>query len=801
MRVPINWLKEYIDIDISAAEVADKLTRAGLEVEGVNPLVSGLDGVVVAEINDYKKHPSADKLWVVKVSTGNEEHQVVAGIQNYNIGDKVPLALPGTNLLAGTIKRTEIRGLVSNGMLCSAEELGLQLVVEDGILILDKNCTLGADITEALGLDDDILEIGLTPNRADCLGMLGVALEIGALTNSEAKFPVTLTKYEAREAENFIDIQIKDLDLCSRYTARILEEIEIAPSPLELQIKLLQAGLRPINNVVDVSNYVMWETGQPLHTFDYYRIKGKKIIVRRALKGETIRTLDDQERKLTPDMLVIADEESPIALAGVMGGLDSEITKTTKTVLLESAHFNPVSIRRTAREVGLTSEASFRFEKGVDIGGTLFAANRAALLLEKYTGAKTVSGVVDVYPEPHKDKIISLNPQKVSDVLGLNLEDKIMEEIFIRLGLEVKKNDDKYFVTVPSRRRDLTEEIDLVEEVARVYGFEHIGTTLPEGKITQGKTNIAQKNTDKIKSYLTGEGLFEAITFAFMNKNVFDSFLVSEGNKLREAIPLKNPLSEEQGILRTTLLPNLLDVVKYNLNRHQEDISIFEMGKTFRPEKMPLLMQPNEHLILSMMVTGKRQQKHWQETPQEGNFYWLKGLVADVLKILIEKQPIFKAAKISYLHPTQGAEININNKKIGVIGTIHPVILDNYGIKQTVYTAEINLSLLIDNESIVRFKPLPKYPAINRDLAIVVPINTEADAVARKIKDVAGDIIEDILLFDVYQGKQVPVGFKSLAYTIVYRDYNETLRDERINEVQEQIISILDKELGAVLRS
>ncbi len=803
MLVPVNWLKEYIDIDLSSKEIAEKLTRSGIEVEGINSLVSGLTGVVVVEVKSYTRHPSADKLWVVKVATAKEEYQVVAGIKNYEVGDRVSLALPGAVLPGGKIDKVELRGVSSHGMLCSAAELGLELVTDDGILVLDKEIPLGADVVEALNLDEDILVLGLTPNRADCLGMLGVAREIAAITDGQkVKMPEVLTLI-GEEASNRVSVTIQDRDLCSRYTARVIEGIKIAPSPLALQLKLLKVGIRPVNNIVDISNLVMWETGQPLHTFDFEGIKGQEIIVRKARQGEVIITLDEQKRELAEGMLVIADQETPVALAGVMGGLHSEVTSSTTTVLLEAAHFDLASIRRAARSFGMISEASLRFGRGVNQEGTLFAANRAAFLLQEIAGARVVPGVVDAYPCPYTEKTVLLRPAKVREILGLDLPAEKMKDIFIKLGFNVKEEAEDYLVSVPARRQDIIAEIDLVEEVARVYGYEHIQPTLLQNDIVKQVGEIAsQKKMASLKRFLISAGFFEIITFNFMNKAGFDTIRLPADATLRRAIPLKNPLSAEQGVLRTTLLPNLLTTVKYNANRHQEDQCFFETGKVFKAPNLPIVAQPDEPVNLALIVTGKREEKHWQETPRGVSFFWLKGIVVELFRFLGQEELVFKPVILPYLHPTQAAEIFLSNHKIGEMGAIHPAVLDNYGLKQEVFYAEVELtSLSNDTKKHFKFQSLPRYPAVQRDLALVVPESVFASVVEQTIREVGGELLERVLLFDLYAGEQVPEGYKSLAYTITYRDQQGTLRDEKVNGQQEKIINALSEKLGVTVRS
>ncbi len=801
MRVPINWLKEYVDLEISSQELAEKLTRAGVEVEGISHLVSGLDGVLVGEIIAFEKHPDSEKLWVVQVNIGKERLQVVAGIKNYQCGDKVPVALPGAKLVGGEIASKPVRGIASQGMLCAAVELGLDLQVEYGILILDKDTPVGTSIVTAFNLDEDILELELTPNRADCLGLLGVAREVSALTGGKIKLPEVLSAGEEPLSEERVKITIEDSNLCPRYTARIAEKVVIGPSPLAFQLRLLKAGIRPINNVVDISNYVMWETGQPLHTFDFSGITGGEIIVRRAARGEGIVTLDNQIRELHEDILVIADCHKPVGIAGVMGGLNSEITAVTEAVLIESAHFNPVSIRRTSRTLGLVSEASQRFEKGTDIGGTLFAADRAALLMKQLCGCNVLPGAADNYPVPYKKKIISLRPERARDVLGLDLPAAKMKEILSQLGLDIREEAGSLYVDVPSRRRDIDGEIDLIEEVGRVYGYDFLEATLPWGIMTQGQKSLAQKNINTIQRFLTAQGFFEIITFSFLRKKALLDLMLQEEDPLLKAIPLENPLSEEQGVLRTTILPNMLDTVKYNLNRGQAAQFLFEIGNVFRTGFLPLQKQPEEIPVISLIAMDGRGKEHWRQENNKLDFYWLKGLIEGVLAVSGRKDVSFKPCTRPYIHPYEGSEIRLNNEHLGVIGALHPELLERNAIEAKVYFAEIELPLLIETNRKYEFKPLPRFPAVLRDLAVIVGDDAPAARVEEVIKTAGGSILEEIRLFDVYKGDQVAAGQKSLAYKLVFRDAASTLKDEEVNRVMLKIIDSLGRELKASLRS
>ncbi|MGI6659720.1 MAG: phenylalanine--tRNA ligase subunit beta [Dethiobacteraceae bacterium] len=803
MRVPYTWLKDFIELELSAEELAETLTRAGIEVEEIVTLAPQFSGVVVAEVISIEKHPQADKLFVTQVSDGQTTMTVVAGIDNIKPGDKVPLAKPGAVLPGGVkIKRAKLRGIESNGMLCSAAELDLPLNPGvDGILVLDPETAVGESLTAALGLDDPILVLDLTPNRADCLGLVGVAKEAAALTGQKVQLPDNSLIVSTPPAEQLIPkIRIDSPDLCSRYTGLVIKDVEIALSPIWLQVRLLQAGVRPISNIVDITNYVMWEWGQPLHAFDYETLAEQTIVVRRAEAGEKLITLDNMERSLTNEMLVIADAEKAVGLAGIMGGLATEVTDSTRTVLLESAHFNSVSIRRTGRSLGLYSEAQQRFEKGVDVNGCVQAIQRAARLIQ-LLGAGTAAGeIVDEYVVPSYPRQIRLRPERARKLLGLEISQREMAAIFERQGFTVQEGSNLH-VTVPTLRADLQEEVDLIEEVARIYGYDKIGTSLPGGQMTQGRLTEKQRALAKTRQLLVACGLTEAICYSFVSPQQFDKLNIAPDDPRRRVLRISNPLSDEQSVMRTMLIGGLLDALVYNQNRNQQNVKLFELGTVFWPAEEPLAQQPEERAMLGLALMGSFPAEHWQVKPQAADFYTVKGIIETLLSRLGVTGFSFKAAELSWCHPGQTAEVWLEERKLGWLGQIHPAVLDNYDLTQPVLAAELDLeNILAQLKPVVEYTPLPRYPAVLRDVAVVVADEITAAEVIKVIRAAGGRLVEDVTLFDQYRGEQIPSGHRSLAFAVTYRDPARTLKDQEVAKVHQQIEAALSKQLGADLR-
>ncbi|RQD77250.1 MAG: phenylalanine--tRNA ligase subunit beta [Candidatus Syntrophonatronum acetioxidans] len=803
MLVSYQWLKDYVYTDISPQELAEKLTMSGVEVEALTPFYPDVPNIVVGKVQSVEKHPQADKLYVVQVDVKEEVLQVVVGIANYQEGDLVPVAKPGAVLPKGLkIKKTKLRGIESYGMLCSAEELDLDFRHDYGILILEDSLPVGGNIKEALGLEDWVLELGLTPNRSDCLGMLGLAREISAITGAPLKSDFPQVQEGEERIEEIARVQIIDEDLCPRYSARLVRDIKLEHSPLWFQRRLLAVGIRPINNIVDITNYVMWESGQPLHAFDYDRVSESTVIIRKAYEGEKMTTLDEQERQLEENMLVIADPGGAIALAGVMGGFHTEITGDTKNVLLESANFDPASIRKTSRDLGLRSEASLRFERNVDPNGTLYALDRAAQLIAQLAGGKVVKGVIDEYPSVKENALVDFKPERAQKIIGLDLPASTMKNIFLRLGFKVEGDDSLLKVEVPTRRPDISREEDLVEEVARVYGYEHIKTTLPRGEITQGKKTREQKLTDKAREIITACGLNEAITYSFVSPKIFDQLKLEEDNPLREVIEMHNPLSEEQRIMRTTLLANLLRVLQYNANRSIYNQGVFELGRVFIPRgKLSEKSLPWERETLALALMGEWGEKNWQQKPLSVDFFLLKGILENLLEGLGISNYLIKPCSFSTFHPTRCAELVVGEERIGVLGEVHGEVAASFDLEDRVYMAEVDFESLVKHSSLkIEFEPLPRYPAVLRDIAILVKEDILAEDIRQEILRSGGDLVEDIVLFDLYQGEQISEGYRSLAYSIVYRSPDKTLTDEEVNKVHQRIIDSLEKNFEARLR-
>jgi len=811
MQVSFNWLKEYVDIDICPEELADKLTNAGVAVENIEYLNKGIKNVVVARVLEAEKHPNAEKLSLCQVTTdGENRFQVVCGAPNVRAGQKVPFALIGARLPGNfKIKKAKLRGTESQGMICSAQELGMDIESlapdqREGILVLDKSAPLGDDIVQFLGLDDCILNFDLTPNRSDCLSVINIARDIAAILGKEVKLPEIKFAEIDKKVEEVAEIKIEAPELCRRYVARVIEGVEIKPSPQWLQHKLRCAGMRSINNVVDITNFVLLEMGQPLHAFDYYFLKEGKIIVRQAHAKEKIRTLDEVERELTEDMLLITDPEKAVAIAGVMGGKNSEVKENTTTVLIESAYFDPTSIRRTSTRLGLRSEASIRFEKGINIETTVDAANRAAQLMQQLGGGQILKGVIDNYPNPLKRPIIDLELAKVNKVLGTDIDFAKIKNILTDLNFAILKDTENIItVEVPPYRPDVTIAEDLIEEVARIYGYDNIPTTLPYGATSKGQKTAEQKLRDKILDILAARGLHEVINFSFINKTNFDKLLLSNEDSRRKAIPVLNPLSEEHGFMRTSLLPGLFDTLQRNINRRNENLGIYELGKVYLPrnlsEKAGL---PEEKWILGIALRGILL-SDWQEKGKAVDFYYLKGIVEDLFSQLNIEQVTFKPFQNnpSY-HPGRTANIYIEDKLVGILGEVHPRVAENYDLPQRNYVAELDVDILLKmGQGTVRFKQLPKFPAVNRDLAIVVKDEIAASDIMNTICEQGGELLVDVQIFDLYKGNQVSKGHKSIAFSLTFQAEDRTLTDKEINEIHERIEKTLSDKYAATLRA
>ena len=797
MNVTLNWLKNYINFEFSPSELADRLTMLGVEVESIKQLGAELEGVIVGSVTSIRPHPNADKLVLCQVDTGGtEELQIVCGAPNVREEMLAPVATIGATLPVGlTIKRAKLRGETSEGMLCSEKELGLS---EDaaGLMELSTDIPVGTPLSEALRLDDVVFELEITPNRPDCLSLIGVAREIRAETGNPLKLPTVNLKENSTNAGDLTSVTINAPDLCPRYAARVIQGVKVTESPAWLQQRLESVGIGVINNIVDVTNFVLMEYGQPLHAFDYDKLTENRIVVRRATDIEQITTLDEVERELTPDMLVIADAEKPVALAGIMGGYDSEITETTCDVLLESAYFNPSSVRATAKALGISTEASYRFERGADPGVVLAALDRAAHLIAELAGGTVCEGTVDVYPGQQPLTQIQLRPERVNFVLGTTLEAVEMAQILNRLGFNVDTTGEVYQVVVPTFRSDVTREIDLIEEIARVHGYDNIPTTLPKGDIPVPVPNSKTEVRRCIKHFLLAAGMMEAVNYSFCDPNCFDKIRLDVDDPLRNTLRLRNPLSPEMSVLRTTLTPGLLENAQHNRNHQIDTIAIFEIGGVFVHDG-----EEKEPERVAGVLAGQIGEGVYSDPYRPPDFFDIKGLVEGMLEICGVVDWTLQKTDVPTFHPGRNAEVLLGDKRIGVFGEAHPEVLENYDLPYKAYLFEFNLEGLADATTFAkRFEPISIYPKVARDLAIVVDKTVLSDMPTELIYTTGGDVVDSVRLFDVYEGEQVPEGKKSLAYTITYHSATETLTDKAVNALHDKVVKRLNQELSAELR-
>lgn len=797
MLLPIKWLKDYIDIDKDTKELADGLTSSGSHVESINTLNKGVKNVVVGKINKIEKHPDADKLVICNIDIGKEELQIVTGATNVSEGDYVPVAIIGSTLPGDVIiQKTDFRGVESFGMLCSLKELGygdnvIPKEMKDGILILDKEYPLGSDIVDILGLDDEVIEFEITPNRPDCLSIIGMARETAATFNLSLQEPNITIEKEEDDIANYVEgIEVGSSN-CSRYYARVIKNVEIKESPMWMQRKLMEAGVRPINNIVDITNYVMLEYGEPLHAFDLDKIEGKKIIVRQGKEGEVLKTLDDIDRKLGIEDLIIADEEGPIAIAGVMGGFDSEITNNTQTVLLEGANFNEKNVRLTAKKFNLRTEASTRFEKGIDPSLCSLAVDRVCQLVEQIDAGIVVKSSIDIYNNPKKEREVTLRPERANMLLGTEISvDKILEYLN-SLGIKSRFDGEIIHSTIPTYRMDLEIEADLIEEVGRLYGFHNIESKPLVGVLTRGKKSYASTIEDEAKIIMQGLGFNEVMTYSFISPKAYDKIKLQEDSQLRKYIRLINPLGEDYSVMRTTLIPTMMDLLSRNYNRGVESTFTFEVGNSFIPKELPVEQLPMEHKILSLGFYGDK------------DFYYLKETVDKLLNRLgIKDIEYTREENNPTYHPGRTANLIFQGEVLGTIGEIHPDVSENYDIDARVYMGQLDFDKIIELVNFdKKYKQLPKYPAMNRDIAVIVDEDILFGDIEKIIKNHGGELLEEIQLFDIYRGDQIPKGKKSIAFSITYRSHERTLREKEINDIQELIIEDLERNLEAKLRS
>ncbi|KGF14990.1 phenylalanyl-tRNA synthetase subunit beta [Peptostreptococcus sp. MV1] len=796
MLVSLKWLRDYVDIDLDAQTFGDKMTMTGTKTETVEYYGQEISNVVVGKILKIEDHPDADKLVVTQVDVGQDQPiQIVTAAKNVSEGDYIPLALHGSKLSGGlSIKKGKLRGVESNGMMCSCKELGIdEKFVEDykknGIYLLDMedSYTPGMDIKEVLGLNDAVIDFELTSNRPDCRCMIGIAREAAVTLGTKTKYPEISVKEESDKAID-VDIQIENPDLCYRYLARRITDVKIEKSPYWMQRKLIEAGVRPINNIVDITNFVMLEMGQPMHAFDMREIGNNKIVVKNAKEGQVFTTLDEQERKLDSEMLMITNGEKNLGIAGIMGGLDSGIKDDTVEIMFESAVFNRENIRKSSKKLGLRSEASSRFEKGVSLDNAELALERAAQLVEALGAGKVMKGKVDVYPQVKPVQTITVSPRRINARVGVDIPmDKfcsILEELEFKCNLV---SEDELILEVPSFRLDIEQEADIFEEIARIYGFENIPSVQLQGNSTAGVKTDKQKYLEKVKDTAIACGLYEILTYSFVSPKGLDKIRVSQDSKLRDVVKLINPLGEDTSIMRTTLIPNMLDVLYTNASRNIDQAATFECGHVFTPDDMAGV----EETRICIGMYG-----------DDVDFFVLKGLVEKIFeRVGLGGHKYIADGENTSFHPGRCADILCDNKYLGTIGEVHPQVLSNYGIGKRVYIAEIDLDTVysLANDTII-FKSLPKYPAITRDIALVVEDKVEVASIEEVIMDNAGGLVEACRLFDVYKGDQIGQGYKSVAYSIVYRSLEKTLTDDDVVAVHDKILAQLKVRLGAELR-
>ena len=812
MQVSIKWLKDYIDFTETPEQLADKLTMAGIPVENIIDPGEGLEKVITGRIEKLEPHQNSDHLQICTINVGQPENIIiVTGAQNVAEGQIVPVAMIGANLPNGMkISKGKLRGVMSYGMLCSAQELKLDLekLADDqksGIFILPSDTPVGIQVKDILGLNDVVLEFELTANRADCFSVFGLVREVAAITGNKPHFPeITVNENEddATKLNDIFSVEIADPDLCSRFSTRMLKNVKIGPSPEWMQQRLEGAGIRSINNVVDVTNFVMIELGHPMHAYDYDKITGKKLIARRAIEGEELHTLDDTSRKAKGEMLVIADSEKAAGLAGIMGGFETEITDTTTTVVLESADFYGPCIRRTARACGLSSEASGRFERGVDSETTIKALDRAAQLLQEMGACTVCEGIVDVYPNPKQANYVTFTPEQINNHLGTNIAKDVMLNIITSVGFDVTKDEnDEITVKVPSWRNDVTCMADISEEIARLHGFDKIKSTLPNGVSMQGTQSAKQTFIDKVKTSLSSQGLYETISFALTNEETFNKLNIPQDSPLRKAVPIMNPLSDEYPLVRTTLLSSIFDNLARNLARKNDDVALFEVGSVFFPKALPVTELPDEVVKIAGAITGRRHIQGWNQTNDMVDFYDAKGIVEELLHNVRVNRYTVEAGTHYAMHPGKTALFKKGRDVIATVGEVHPAVLAAYGITKPVYIFELDVDTVMKYiAKDLKHKALPKYPATSRDLAMLVDVDVNASDIEKAMTKAAGQNLVEITLFDVYTGKQVEDGKKSLAFSLTFQSNDKTLTDAEIDPAIEKIVAKLQKDFNANLR-
>lgn len=804
MNTPLSWIKAYVpDLECTDQEYMDAMTLSGTKCEGFERLDADLDKIVVGQIEKIEKHPDADKLVICQVNIGTETTQIVTGATNVKEGLKVPVVLDGGRVAGGhdgkktpggiKIKKGKLRGVESNGMMCSIEELGSTTefypeAPENGIYIFDDSVEVGADAVEVLGLHDTVFEYEITSNRVDCYSVLGIAREAAATFRKPFVAPEVKAVGTTGDVNDYIKVEVKDAELCPRYCAKVVKNVKIAPSPEWMQRRLSACGIRPINNLVDITNYVMEEFGQPMHAYDLSTIKGNKIVVRRAEDGEKFTTLDGQERTLDRDMLMICDEEKAIGLAGIMGGENSMITDDVQDMLFEAACFDGTNIRLSSKRVGLRTDASGKFEKGLDPNNAEAAINRACQLIEELGAGEVVEGMVDFYPEKKEEHQIKFDPDYVNNLIGFDLTEEEMISYFPALELEYDK--ETKMITVPTFRQDLIGMCDIAEEITRFYGYDKIPTTLPSGEATSGKLSEKLRIDELARSVALYCGFSQGMTYSFESPKVFDKLLLPEDSELRKTVTISNPLGEDFSVMRTTSLNGMLTSLATNYNRRNKDVRLFEMGNIYIPKALPVTDLPDERMQFTLGFYG------------DGDFFTMKGVVEEFLgQVGIDKDISYDAkAGKTFLHPGRQANVVYNGTVIGYLGEVHPTVCENYNMKTRAYVAVIDMPYIYEMANFdKKYEGIAKFPAVSRDISMVVPKEILVGEIEAVIKQRGGKILESYSLFDIYEGDQIEKGFKSVAYNIVFRAKDRTLEENDIAGAMKKILNGLER-LGIQLR-
>ena len=804
MNTPLSWIKAYVpELECSDQEYMDAMTLSGTKCEGYERLDADLDKIVVGQIEKIERHPDADKLVICQVNIGTETIQIVTGAPNVEEGQKVPVVLDGGRVAGGhdgsrtpggiKIKKGKLRGIESYGMMCSIEELGSSRdyypkAPENGIYVFDDAVEVGADAVEVLGLHDTVFEYEITSNRVDCYSVMGIAREAAATFKKPFVAPKTAPVGKDGDVNDYISVEIKDRDLCKRYCAKVVKNVKIAPSPEWMQRRLAKMGIRPINNLVDITNYVMEEFGQPMHAYDLSTIAGNKIVVRRANDGETFETLDGQERKLDSEMLMICDGEKPVGLAGIMGGENSKINDDVKDMLFEAACFDGTNIRLSSKRVGLRTDASGKFEKGLDPNNAEDAINRACELIEELGAGEVVAGMVDVYPEKKEEHTIKFDPDYVNKLIGFNLTEEQMVSYFP--ALELKYDAATKTITVPTFRQDLIGMCDIAEEVARFYGYANIPTALPSGEATAGKLSYKLRIDEIARRVALYCGFSQGMSYSFESPKVYDKLLLPMDSDMRKSIVISNPLGEDFSVMRTSSLGGMLTSLATNYNRRNKDVRLFEMGNIYLPKALPLTELPDERMQFTLGFYG------------DGDFFTMKGVVEEFLEQVGMKDRVHYDADAgkSFLHPGRQANIVYDGNVIGYLGEVHPTVCENYDMKTRAYIAVIDMPYVYEMSSFdKKYEGIAKFPAVTRDISMVVPKNILVGQIEEVIEKSGGKNLESYSLFDIYEGDQIEEGFKSVAYSIVFRAKDKTLEEAEITAAMDRILSGLE-ELGIELR-